>query len=399
MALVRSNDQYTLVEFAIESTYGTRPATYNSTSFTRFPFAGEDLHYEQDTVPPSEEFTAFGGITSVDVGKRVVRGSISIEPSYEAIWFWKLFGNAFAYENKLADLSILGATVTNPTTSNLHVFNNGQILSSYTINVWKAGVGPIDGSHFIDQIVGAKVTSWTWDQPENNRAKITMNFVAKTLTTIASNDSYFSGGPMTQESPYKKVKSTDLLSTRPSARLYMGNGSADPQPINLTSFTITCDKKVDDTSPPFLPSVTTAGEPSIEGNREVTVSITSNLETDYSGVHKPFSLFNSLVSQTAVIVYDSGDAISTTPASNYAIRIDMPSIKWLEMRNNVTGPGVAQLTGNGMCELASTARLQALDNLTGLTAKTIDVRFATHTLFADEPGAADSKFTGLGDQP
>src|SRR5262245_46244389 len=307
MALVRTNDTYTLVEFGYETTYGTPPAYAAGsglTGYRRFPFAGETLKYEQETLPLSEEFTAFGGLSAVDLGKRRVRGSITIEPQYDATWFWMLFGLSFSYENVDANRTLTQATVTTPANGlNAHIFNNGSVLKSLTLNVWKAGPGPVDASHYVDVITGLYITKWTWDQPEGNRAKVTLDFIGSLITTVPSNT--LTGGPQSSVVG-NKVNITHLGTGSNTGLILFGNGAADGVNLNLTGFTISVDRKVDDTSAAFLNEALTANTPGIEGIRETTVSFTTNLEHDYNATNKPWPLFVAGTQAAMHILYDSG---------------------------------------------------------------------------------------------
>lgn len=382
MALVRANDQYTLCEFAHEVAYGTAPTytsgTYTAASVRRFPFVAESIEIEQEVLPLSEEFTPFAGLSGVDLGKRRVRGSITVEPQYNSQWFWMLFGVAFSYENVKQDFNLMDVSHTT-TQANAHIFNHGNILRSITLWVWKAGPGPVDGSHWVDQITGLYITKWSWEQPEGQRAKVVMEYIGKAKTTVASNS--LTGGPNAAASGIKVA--VQHLGTDTNAGIVAwGDGSGVPAELNLTGFTINVDRKIDDTSGAFINEILTANQPGIEGIREVKLSFTTNLEHDYNATGKPWPRFllGSAGQSAMFIRYDSAVAIpGVTPASNYGIRFDLPGVVLTSVNQSVNKAGVQQLTAEATCPLASLTRMSATyDHFsTAPTDRMVDVRVAT----------------------
>lgn len=413
MALVRANDTFTLCEFGYETTYGTAP-TYPGTGAAihrRFPFVAENMKIETEVLPLSEEFTAFAGLSGVDLGKRRVRGTLTVEPQYDSTWFWMLFGLAFSYENVDPNKTLMNAAVTTPANGlNAHLFNHGNILKSATMYVWKAGPGPADGSHWVDRITGLYVTKWTWDQPEGNRAKVTLEFIGSAMTTVASNT--LNGGVPQPIYTGTKINIQHLGTGSNAGLILFGNGSAEIANLNLTGFTINVDRKIDDTSGAFLNEILTANQPGIEGIREVTLNFTTNLETDYNATSKPWPLFVAGTQAAMHIKYDSGVEASTTPSSNYGVRFDIPGLVLTDAQQSISKAGVQTMTVSATCPLASLTRLfttydQWTTNDTPAipSDNIVDIRVATVLLTdtAAAPGLGehtdDAAVTGLGAAP
>ena len=415
MALVRANDLVTLCEFVQEATYGTTPARSNGFTGTanqrRFPFVAETMKIEQEVLPLSEEFTPFAGLSGVDLGKRRVRGTVTIEPQYEAQWFWMMFGLAFSYENVVTQRNIMDDTtaITDPADGvNVHIFNHGNILKSLSLYIWKGGPGPADSSHYGDVISGCYITKWTWEQPEGSRAKVTLEFIGKAMATLPLDNAIFGGTAATLVNG-PKVNIQHMGTGSNLGALLFGTGAADVTDLNLTGFTINVDRKIDDTSGAFLNEILTANEPGIEGIREVTMSLTTNLETDYGAAGKPWPQFvlGSAGQSAMVIRYDSGVAAATTPASNFGIRFDIPGIVFTDVTQSVSKAGVQQLTATATCPLANITRLGTNFDMftTAPTDGLVDVRVLTtmRTPAAAPDGlgefTSDTAVTGLGATP
>lgn len=397
MTLVRSNDTYTKVQFGIEGTYDTAP-TYNDTNYWQMPFLGETLKIERETLPMSEEFSAFGGMTGVDLGKSRVRGSISFEPVYNSQWMWVLFGLGFSHENVVQNKSIDGVTITDPADGvNAHVFTTGQTLKSLTMYVWKAGPELPSASNWVDKYTGLYISQWKWEQPEGNRARVTLDFIGKSYTTVAANT--LTSGP-TQSLGHKV--NVQHLGTGTNTGIVCLGAQTGLVETNLTGFTITCNRKIDDTSPSFINDVTAANNPGIEGTREVTIDFTTNLETNYAAAGKPYKLFQAGTPAAFYAQYNSGVAISTTPATNYGISIGIPQITLTACDVSINKSGTQTVTGSGMASVqlwGSLAPKYDDDFNVPTTGGDVQVITVVKTTAAagNEEISADGKFTGLAD--
>ena len=387
MTIVRATEQYTAIEIQEALTWGTDPGSWAAAPVYRVPFRSEDLHMEDEFFPDPAEFGTLGGLSSIDSGRRVVRGTLVVEPVYSENWFWKLFGCCFGGEDLVVDRAVTDDTVA-ATNLNTHIFTPGPGIFSGTnqglaMRVWKAGVGPA-ASGWVDTITGLLVTKWTWDQPEGDRSTLTIEFIGKAITTAAG-----SGTPKALETTLAKVKAIDL--GRAGSKFMLG---ATLTQMNCTGFTITVDRKVEP-PPAFLQSLTVLDQPGITGIREVTLDFTSNLELDYYANFKPFKEFLLQTESQFVCIYDAG--VVATAATNYQIRFDMPAIRFLDVRNNIT-QAVPQLTGSAR------ARVAAISTLTGgmsdfttiplSNGGATDVRVLVNVNQTDEP-TNDTKFTLL----
>lgn len=394
MALVRSHDLYTGVEIKREAAWGTDPGTWGTASY-RVPFTGEDLHYERTELPISEEFTSLGGVTGVDFGLSVVRGAINLEPSYNGRFFWELFGSCFGSENLILDRACWDDT-TAATNLNTHIFSYGTGYTSYAARIFKSGPSK-SASTWLDTVLGLKAASWTWDHPEGNRPKVTINYLGKSIVTTTSSAESLPASPT-----HVKVKATDLIKTsepsgHPDAYILTG---ATPTALNLTSFNVTVDRKLE-AQAAFLPSLLTQSEPGIEGTREVTLTLTSLLEQDYNADFRPWKEFLATTLSSVVIQYQSSTDTGVGTGNYYTIRFEFPNVYWTDVRQSISRSGSQQMTMTAKAIVGPLATLGTWDP--GHTnedfdtvAATSDMRVLMHCT-GSAGDDVDTKWTALGD--
>ena len=380
MVLVKAFEPFTGIEIKEETSWGVDPGTWGTSSY-RVPFTSEDIHQERDIFPDSTEFGALGGLISVDSGRNIVLGSLTVEPAYDTIWFWKLFAQAWGTENLVLDNNVLAAAETGV---NTHIFTPGTALPvGLAARVWKAGPGPA-ASGFMDLLLGLKVSRMVWNQPAGDRCTVTFDFIGKSKTPISTSGLTL----IALETGPRKVKALDLQ--RSGSVIVLGDTLTAH---NITGFTLTVDRQVE-APDGFLNNLLTLPEPGIVATRVVTLDITSNLEQDYGSANKPGNEFGNDLDSSAVIIYDSGVVAGGT--SNYKIRFDLPKIRWTDFRNNIDQP-IPEMTATGRAQVGLYTRLDAPygdDFATIPTSAEIDVRALVNVNQSDEP-TSDTKFSAL----
>lgn len=381
MVLVRATEAFTGLEIKAETTWGVDPGTWGTASY-RVPFRSENFHYEDAILPASAEFSGLGGLLGLDRGARVVRGTLTVEPVYSEIWFWLLFGQCFGSEDLVVDNDVLATGSL--TTLNTHIFTLGSGLPvGLAMRAWRAGIGPTGASTWYDLITGLMVESWTWDQPEGDRATLTINFIGKAIATTATTGLTLA----TLETTIAKVKAPDL--SRAGSLWLLGSTLTAHK---CTSFTISVDRKVE-APPAFLQSLLTLDQPGVNGIREVKLSFESNLEQDYNANFKPWKEFLSQTAGQFVCVYDSG--VVAAAATNYKIRFDMPRVEYTAVTNNAE-EALLKLTGEATSVIAALSTFTSgyNDYVTVPASGQTELRCMVNVVQTDE-ATTDTKFTAL----
>lgn len=374
MVRVGSHDEFTAVEMKFETTYGTDP-TWAADVF-KVPHTGESLHYEVTEFPASEEFGTLGGLQSVDQGRRVVEGSMTFEPAYDTVWFWRMFSQAWGAENLVLDQDMEGVAEL---TMNTHFFSPGTGLPvGLALRVWKGG----SATGTVDTILGLIVTRMVWNQPRNNRATVTLDFLGKSITSAAPG-----GSPVALEASPKKFKALDLQ--RAGSLFWLGTTMGT---FNAMGFSLTIDRKLQITDA-FLQSLLVADKPLISGTREVTLEIDTDLESDYNSANKPWFEFLAGLTSSCSIFYDSG--VAAVAARNYRARIDLPAITYLAADNSIKQAGAQPFPIRAKAQVGPLSNLDSLaDHVTIPASGSVDVRFGFQVAQGDEP-ALDTKFSNL----
>lgn len=391
MARVYSHQQYVTINISLEgdTNWGVDPADWGTGSRC-VPFRAEDLHYETDVFPDSEEFTGLGGLTSIDLGRRVVLGSLTVEPAYNPDWFWMLFGMVWGYENLVADFNIWDDT-TGVANCNTHVWSPGSATRSLAMRIFKAGAGPLDASHWYDTILGLKVTRMLWEQPAGDRARVTFDFVGKSITTAATTGLT----PDTLPAGIAKLKAKDL--SRTNSAIFFGGTLAA---LNIKGFTLEIDKRIEPADN-FINDLLTLDEPDIVGTRAVTLTVDTDLETDYNATGKPWTEFLAQTTSSAVLAYESEIEIGST-GENFQIRFDLPALTWTDVRPNIRQAGVQPMTLTARAAMGPVTNLESSPS--PLTAYEHDVPPGTDfdvrclcqvDVSTDELGDNDAKYTDL----
>lgn len=195
MAYIRGNDTNTLVEIAPEDTWGTAPAY----GYLRVhPLVEDSLYVERSPLPRSREFGAgTGALTTYDAGRAIVRGGFSVYPVYNGVWFGNLLGQLHGgLEVVTNDKLPSGSSAGTATGFATHLFtpqsfkaaaagSEGGVSTGFTIRVWKSGPSTA-GS--VDIFSGCLITSAVWEQPDNERPRMTFTFIGKAVVTTAYTD-------------------------------------------------------------------------------------------------------------------------------------------------------------------------------------------------------------------
>jgi len=388
MVKVRTFEPFFGLDFVEESVWGTDPTT----GYLRLDFSSEDLHAEDDVFSDSQEFTSIGALTGIEKGRRIVTGTITVEPKYNSPAFWTFFAQAWSHENLVVETDVLGATIVD---LNTHIFTPSLTLPvGATFRVWKSG--PTNAGS-VDIVEGCLCTGWTWDQPEGDRATLSMNFIGKAQTIDLDGGSALTLA--TAETAREKLKAIDFDETVRGAG---GAGYAEFRTgqaltkLNVSGFTITVDRSIE-AGTGFLPSLLALDKPGITGNRSVTLDITGVLEQDYGGTNKPAWEFEQGLTSQAVIIYEGGtliapDISATTP---HAIRFDMPAIEWTDVRRGATQPGEIPFSASARGFLGDlTGLTSGFDDHTGVpSGGTTDIRCLVQVNDADDTDAVWSNLT------
>lgn len=383
MVKVYSHQDWTGVVIKREATWGTDPGTWTSAAY-KVPVVNEELFYDVEIFPPSDEFGALGGLQSVDLGRRSVQGSITVEPTYNTKWWWTLFSQAWGTENLVSDRSIWDDT-TAVTDLNTHIWAlSGATDIGLSMRVWLGGPGGAGSSHF-KLITGLIVTRMTWEQPRGGRARVTFDFIGKTMTAPIG-----TGETIPAAATATKVKAVDFttIGGRTNGKIWLGATMAS---FNTMGFTVTVDRKIelDDN---YLQTLNDTNKPGIQGTREVTLEIDTDLEQDFGGAGKPWAEFIAQTVSSASFAYDSG--VTAVSPEEYNFRIDLPAIVWTDVRPTLSQAGPVPY------RLRATAQMGLVSNLDGSFAEhsipsgATDIRALCHVTATDD---GDAKYSGLSD--
>ena len=214
MVLVRGHDTYTGIEIASETTWNVAAKS----GFERVhPLLEQSLVVEATPLPRPQNLGGGSEPLSVfDVGRQLVRGSFTVYPTYNARWQFALDGQAHGGMEFVApSLACNGASVNNATThahaplpfntkiggtpSNTDEFIRGSATSAggigngFTIRAWKGGPS-LTPAAYCDTYTGCVITKRTWDQPDEDRPKVTYEFIGALATTGQIGAA---GGPLT----------------------------------------------------------------------------------------------------------------------------------------------------------------------------------------------------------
>lgn len=373
MAKVHSHDAFTALVMKPEASWATEPTPWSSAPI-KVPFLSEDLHYDVEVFPASEEFGALGGLQSVDTGRQSVTGSITVEPTYNTPWWWVLFSAAWGTENIVSDRSIFDAT-TPVTNLNTHIWTPGSSAPlSLAFRKWLGGAGPA-GSAYFQLILGAKVTRMVWTQPRNGRASVTFDYIAKSAESFIG-----TGETIPTLATATKVKAIDFTTTgsRTHGFIRLGATLAD---FNTMGFTLTVDRKIelDDN---YLQSLLQVTEPGIVGTREVTLEIDTDLEQDWGAAGKPWAEFRAGTVSSATIGYDSG--VTAVSPEEYNFKLDLPAIVWTDIRPQATQAGAFPMPLTAVAQLGPISNLEGIYGAHAIPTGNTDIRAMSHVVGTDD---------------
>ena len=380
MAKVHSHDAFTGLVMKAESTWGTDPGTWGTG--VKVPFTTEDLHYDVEVFPVSEEFGSLGGLQSVDTGRQSITGSITVEPTYNTPWWWILFSAAWGTENLVSDRGILDAT-TAVTNLNTHIWTQGTGAPlSLAIRKWLGGVGPAASAYF-QLLLGLKVTRMVWNQPRNGRANVTFDFIGKSGEAFIG-----TGETIPNLALATKVKAIDFTTTGTRTHGYIKVGSTLAD-FNTMGFTLTIDRKIelDDN---YLQTLLQTTEPGVVGTREVTLELDTDLEQDWGAAGKPWAEFRAGTVSSCTIGYDSG--VTAISPEEYNFKIDLPAIVWTDVRPQATQAGALPMPLTAVAQMGPRSNLDTPYDAHAFPTTNFDIRALAHVVGTDD---LDVKFTTL----
>lgn len=378
--VVRGHDSLSGLMLQLAGTWGVDPASWDANGL-RVPLLSETITVDQATLPESQEYGNLGGLESLDLGRRTISGQIQVEPRYESPWFIGcLLAQIFGYEDFEADKwhdesAAIGV--------NSHLFNfNAALGEGLAANIFKAGPGPIT-SGYVETVLGLLVTRMVWEQPEGDRPRVTFDLLGKSVSVDIGVANVLNAVPSANAVKYRDLERTESM-------LFFG---ATMQALNVSGFRLTVDRKIQP-SAAFLNDPDVLTKPGVEGTREITLEITSQLEQDYGAAFKPTTEFLANTLSQAHIVYASEtDIIADKP---YVIRFDLPEMRWTSIGNALSDPGVAPTTFTARATVGTIAGLSSgKDDYTSIpSGGSTDLRC---TICTDIAADSDAKYTSFGD--
>lgn len=376
MVLVRGHDAFTALEIA-EQTVDWDTA---GTTFYRVPLLSETLTYVRDLYPKSREFGATGAIDFIEPGRAVARGSITVHPRYNARWFHILMAHAFGSETVIPDEWVDGGA--SGTVGNTHGYTFAAALpNGLTLRVHKSG--PSD-SGYVDDFIGGLVSRVTWEQPEDDIARVTFDFVAKSVTTALASGIADPGA--TAGTVYLKPR--DLSNTGAMFETGASYGWAQ----NIRSFRLIWDRNID-FEPNFLQDPDTPVKPGVTDTRDVTIEIGSLLEQNYGAANSPWTEFLAKTESRLNIIYTSTSLVQGSDP--YAIRFNMPKMIWEAVENPVSAPAENPFTMRGRGVDGAVLNSAGYDeNTVDATGDPADLRCFIAVKNTDEP-SVDAAFSTL----
>lgn len=372
MVLVRGQDALSVCQVGEESTWGTAATTFYTVPLT---LPGESFVLKRDQFQQAREFGGIGAREAIEYGRSSVEGSLTVTPRYEGRWFHILMAHALWSETVVVDTHVDGTTITAPDSGNLHIYAPSATPPvGMTFRIWKGGPGPV-GSSTWDIFVGCLVTSFTIEQPEDDILRFTFNWVGKSVSTATA-----SGSPAA-------IAGVQLFGARHASTALGGyiKTGATLTALNARSWQLTFDRKLV-ADPAFLNNPDQLDKPGVTDIREVRLRINSLLEQDYNAANKPATEYKAGTQSKFDALYSNAVAVGNKV---YAVRFEMPAIKWTAVDNALKDPAVPPT------QFEATAILGAFDATSGLPdSLTGDFRILTTVKTTDEP-STDGKFSSL----
>ena len=315
------------------STYGTDPGTWTSGAY-RVPFTSCDIKPDDEILPESGEYTALGAASIPTRGRRLARGSITVEPVYDGFWFWLLFGHGFGSEDVEVDTSIEEVADTTTAGLNTHGFDVGRVGDSdLAMRIYK--------NAWYETYTGLVCSRWVWEHTSGAIPTVTMDMVgvaaANPITADPGTD--FSTATVPSDN---RVKLTDLGRTDSDVAF-----GATQAALNITTVRIIGDRSIDGDDPEFLQNLITASKPGQQSNRAITIELEGTLEDTFDAAGSPLVEYLADTLSAGSIGYASSvDAVSGFP---YQIRFDAPAISWTAFAGDMTSTGLIPWSATGLC--------------------------------------------------
>ena len=347
MVLVRGHDALSAVEVGEEtSAWGTAA----SGTMYRVPILNESLALEREQFPKAREFGSTGSVEFLEPGRSVVRGAVTVHPRYDAAWFHILLAHSFGSEVVIPNEWVNGIAA-GTVDANTHGYTFAAALPmGLTFKVWKSG--PTTAG-YIDTFTGCIITRVVWEQPEDDIARVTFEFVGKTVTTnIASGSPAAAAGSVF-------LKARDL--SRATSRVKTGSTLANN--FSLRSLRLTWDRRIEEESA-FLNDPDTLAKPGVIDTRDVTIELNGQLEQTYGAANTPWTEFLAKTTSQCDIRYCAVEVVQGT--NPYSIRFHMPALIWEEVNNNLGEPGSNPFVARGRA-IQGTVATQAGTDESGST--------------------------------
>lgn len=261
MALVRGHDTVaTGIDVGIEDVAYASPAAV----YHRVPLLEETLKVEAEQFPQNQELGSAGAQSTVDFGRRTVRGSFSMYLTYNSDVIHVLLSAAFASYFRRNQVMVDASTQTTPSGSwSSHVYLPQSFLQTtagaesglhpgLTIRAWKGGQVGSSSDHY----VGCMITKVTWDHPEFDRPRITFEFIGQFFGTFTSST------PVAAQTGNIPIKARDLKNRSGLAKSpgILKVGPALEINRDLLSFSVSVESGVE-FAPSFLNSPDTLPKP------------------------------------------------------------------------------------------------------------------------------------------
>lgn len=378
--LVHGNDAWTALQIGQQtSAWGTAATGSGNETFYTVPLVTETLNLQRDVFPPPREFGGAGYREFIEFGRSFVQGSFTVLGRYDAKWFNILLAHAHYSELAVVTECFVDGTAL-AAGNNTHIYHFSATLPlGLTIKVWKGGAAAAAANATVETFVGCMITGFTVEQPENDVARFTFNFIGKSVASAAGSGSIAAIGGLAP------IKTRDLSNTY--SKFLTGT---TPTALNFRSFRLTVDRHLE-LDPSFMNSPDTVEQPGIADVREVTGEIQSFIEQDFYNRANatPYADFQAKTKSKISIIFAANATDFPLGVRTYALRLELPAIYWERADVSIKEGGVNDAT---YAFRAVSGTFDQTGNLPDT--QTGDLRALTTVKETDEP-SVDAKFSVL----
>lgn len=372
----RGRDADVAVQIAEESVWGSP-----GTTWLDVPYISVDLRKEPEQLPDSEEISAVGGLEDFEIGINRVTGTLVVKPRIDADWFNTLVAHCLGSEATTASRWCDNKTVSGSTA---HLYEpatvDGKGLSMRDIR------GAV-ASGYMKLATGIKIRSWTWEQPNDNHPRLSMDLVGEDLTTATPvSPGTVAGSAFLR---MRDLSRSTWASPPASPSDFVGQilfrppagGAGSYVTLSVDSFSITMSPEIEDPSTD-LNSPDTISEPKPDATRVVTVDVEGTYkEASPAEYPQPVhELINSADRAGFSVLYSTNFQFGA--GIPYACRITVPDLQWTAASDPVNDGGEIKWSASGRGVLGGASTLpdaQSGDTDFAPPAAGVDVRVTIAT--------------------